>query len=265
MKKNAGHLHRHEWEFDKVPDSELVACCYWEYARESAFVRSVVRRLHEHVKRGGGRLGNKLDADLQTLERGVDELQLMLGGISRDACPFLNPWQSCFARPCPGADVSNPYHDEPFRRAPWFYAREMVRLEGDAKYRESIQRDAKLLFSIGHEIALFQIDWAKFTKKEIANSMARWVRKNHRPDVAEPRKRGKKQISNRVNLERLAIMRLLRCYSLPELRTECPEAWERYDSANRRWSRDATRARAVFGKLFAFLGDVEPLSWPPKP
>lgn len=33
-----------EWNFDNVPDSELVACCYWEYARESVFIRDVKRR-----------------------------------------------------------------------------------------------------------------------------------------------------------------------------------------------------------------------------
>ncbi|MEK7675309.1 MAG: hypothetical protein AAB676_05685 [Verrucomicrobiota bacterium] len=30
-----------EWNFDHVPNEELVACCYWEYARESAFIRDV--------------------------------------------------------------------------------------------------------------------------------------------------------------------------------------------------------------------------------
>lgn len=33
-----------DWNFDNVPDSELVACCYWEYARESAFIQDVRRR-----------------------------------------------------------------------------------------------------------------------------------------------------------------------------------------------------------------------------
>jgi hypothetical protein len=32
------------WNFDTVPDDELVACCFWEYARESAFIRSVRQR-----------------------------------------------------------------------------------------------------------------------------------------------------------------------------------------------------------------------------
>lgn len=37
-------LHSQEWNFDAVPDGELVACCYWEYARESAFIRGVRER-----------------------------------------------------------------------------------------------------------------------------------------------------------------------------------------------------------------------------
>ena len=30
------------WKFDDVDESELVACCYWEYARESASIRGAV-------------------------------------------------------------------------------------------------------------------------------------------------------------------------------------------------------------------------------
>jgi hypothetical protein len=33
-----------DWNFDQVPDNELIACCYWEYARESAFIRGLRRR-----------------------------------------------------------------------------------------------------------------------------------------------------------------------------------------------------------------------------
>jgi hypothetical protein len=33
-----------DWNFDRVPKDELAACCYWEYARESAFIRDVRRR-----------------------------------------------------------------------------------------------------------------------------------------------------------------------------------------------------------------------------
>ena len=39
-----GELDWREWNFVKVPDSELVACCHYEYARESAAIRSAVKR-----------------------------------------------------------------------------------------------------------------------------------------------------------------------------------------------------------------------------
>ena len=43
---------RWEWDFSKadksgVPDTQLVACCYWEYACESDFIRRVVQRLKD--------------------------------------------------------------------------------------------------------------------------------------------------------------------------------------------------------------------------
>lgn len=37
-------LSEQDWNFDNVPDNELVACCYWEYARESAFIRDLRKR-----------------------------------------------------------------------------------------------------------------------------------------------------------------------------------------------------------------------------
>ena len=38
-----------DWNFegDRVTDPELIACCYWEYARESDFIRRVVQRLKD--------------------------------------------------------------------------------------------------------------------------------------------------------------------------------------------------------------------------
>lgn len=39
-----------EWNFDAVPDVELAACCYWEYARESEFIRGLRERSWEYWK-----------------------------------------------------------------------------------------------------------------------------------------------------------------------------------------------------------------------
>jgi len=56
-----------DWNFDNVPDDELVACCYWEYARESAFIRDTLREYRDWFLAGGkwdentGKLGARLE------------------------------------------------------------------------------------------------------------------------------------------------------------------------------------------------------------
>jgi hypothetical protein len=46
--KTATELDEREWNFSdkaKIPDAELVACCYWEYARESDFICRVAQQM----------------------------------------------------------------------------------------------------------------------------------------------------------------------------------------------------------------------------
>jgi hypothetical protein len=38
-----------DWNFDAVPDNELVGCCYWEYARESVFIRDTLSEMRADV------------------------------------------------------------------------------------------------------------------------------------------------------------------------------------------------------------------------
>ena len=38
-----------DWNFDKISDNELVACCYWEYARESKFIRNTLSEMRTDV------------------------------------------------------------------------------------------------------------------------------------------------------------------------------------------------------------------------
>ena len=37
----------HDWNFDSIPDHHLIACCYWEYARESIFLKKFKSRCVE--------------------------------------------------------------------------------------------------------------------------------------------------------------------------------------------------------------------------
>lgn len=46
-----------DWNFDGVPDGELIACCYWEYARESKFIRERLQAYRKKWWCPGGELG----------------------------------------------------------------------------------------------------------------------------------------------------------------------------------------------------------------
>jgi hypothetical protein len=56
-----------DWNFDKVPDNELLACCFLEYARESAFIRDVRQRCLIEQKADGKR-DKQLHTDFQKLQ-----------------------------------------------------------------------------------------------------------------------------------------------------------------------------------------------------
>ena len=112
-----------EWNFDSVPDGELVACCYWEYARESAFIRGLRQRSWEHWKPlyvkdqwWNEPEDESLHADLQKVQSIGYPAEVFLHGIScppdgvlPDALPlkrgevyrltgsFPKPWQALTA------------------------------------------------------------------------------------------------------------------------------------------------------------------------
>jgi hypothetical protein len=64
---NPKALESADWNFDAVPDRELVACCYWEYARESVFIRDVRQRCMSEQQATGER-DEKLHKDLQRVQ-----------------------------------------------------------------------------------------------------------------------------------------------------------------------------------------------------
>lgn len=116
-------LTKEEWNFDAIPDSELAACCYWEYARESAFILGLRKRSWEYWKPlylKGDWLNapgdENLHADLQKVQSIGYPAEVFLHGIScppdgvlPDALPlkpgevhrltgaFPKPWQALTA------------------------------------------------------------------------------------------------------------------------------------------------------------------------
>jgi hypothetical protein len=51
-----------EWNFDGVPDGELLACCYGEYARESHFIRETLGQYRDWFQAGGLRGEDRYDS-----------------------------------------------------------------------------------------------------------------------------------------------------------------------------------------------------------
>jgi len=84
----------YDWNFNNVPDSQLEACCWWEYARESKFIRETVARRHAWIKAGGTKEypgSEEIDRNDQriTLATGVRSMVFLSGP---DHLP--KPWQS---------------------------------------------------------------------------------------------------------------------------------------------------------------------------
>ncbi|MBA3351912.1 MAG: hypothetical protein H0U23_05720 [Blastocatellia bacterium] len=104
-----------EWNFEKsrVPDSEVVACCYWEYARESVFIRGVRERSLEHWMPLYGK-GEWIDSPKnEELYRDLDKLQsigyaseVFVRGIScppNDVLPDAPPLKAGEVNPITGS------------------------------------------------------------------------------------------------------------------------------------------------------------------
>ncbi len=74
--------------------------------------------------------------------------------------------------------------------------------------------------------------------------------KNRPRRFSAPSGKGHKQISHRVALERLGILRLLHRFRFADLAKQNPAAWKRYDSDNRRWRKDGRRRSRSFIGVF---------------
>ena len=306
---------RIEWDFDNVPELELVACCYWEYARESAFIRDVRRRCADWtiLERSKGKPWERLLRDWERIQSIGYAAQVFLNGFLlkqttydpncytfEEAPPFTGsfpaPWQSLLpVELCLRAKIHTDIEVSalvPINNGGSVTAAELL-LESAREYLNqymeaeleahrkhpgvgggTLRRAGKLplyrpkasvLWEEGSESTILEIQWAHFTNDQIVKAFRKWVKANRPKDISKPNKQGHKDISHRVDLERLAIMRLLCRFTPTQLRENCPAAWKRYNTTNRRWRRDAEKARARFHSLLPFLLAKEnPLSWPPK-
>ena len=176
-----------DWNFDAVPDPELVACCYWEYARESAFIRD----LRQHCLEGRQN-GQQPDAQLLSMLERLSELgyvaEIFVPGYFYPLEPFTTArrtgdrallpahfpkaWQTLEAKHKAHRARIRISRDVnalvPFQRGPTIFAKWITEHCGVEKTPGAGPNGiVPSLFSGGSEIGLFEIKWAQFTNDEI--------------------------------------------------------------------------------------------------
>jgi hypothetical protein len=82
-----------EWDFTEVPDTELIGCCYWEYARESDFIRRTLHRYREWFVSGAeqSKESEQLFADMDGIQSIGDVSEVIVRGCS---FPAEMKWQT---------------------------------------------------------------------------------------------------------------------------------------------------------------------------
>ncbi len=266
-----------DWNFDKVPDNELVACCYWEYARESARVRAAFEpddkvffpnpTPNYVISPGGVRMktGSVLNTARSRFVAQIREVALPVlvtvhHAIDEVPSLFDLPWQelSAVVRQAVIAELA-PYFAEkpgltflPFNRCSD---------HRDIGLADGNYRCATFDAELGVEYLRVEIDWRGFTDAQIIAAFKVWLAENRPAGVGVASRRGvRKQKGYRDYLAWLGMMRLMSVCPFTSIEKEMPNAWACYRSAD--WPRARKKAADVFKGLFPFLPQEDaPIHW----
>ena len=262
MKDSGSKLDPVEFDFSAVPDDEVVACAYYEYARESA---TIVQQFH-------GKRSPALDAS-QTFMR--HPVTLALPPYAPGAEVFDVPW----ARKAEG-----------WRR---FFCDHLGRFMHGVSYLPFLSRseagalalgvvpqfDMKLLEKeqirnldekTGLEVITITLAWRDFSDAELVDAFRRWVRgvEGRPAGVGQRSGKGRKAVRWRKSLERIGLVRLRHRYDLGEMMDALPAEWgdrTKYSEAGE-VNRECLKAVADLHEFYPFLPeDEKPCSWAAKP
>jgi len=274
-----GSRGRKNWDFGGTTNlKELKACCYWEYARESA----TLRQLREHyVKlwRSTGTLGLWPGSapELKQIQLADWTTTLFVHSFLSDAPPGW--WQSADPskgnyRPPNAPPVSGSF-PKPWRslsQGEQLFLSKLPTKEADwrAVFRSRHWTDAQKILKVapsrcidsdGVELFVAEIRWT-FPEKRVVRAFRQWFEDSKRSWRLKEFRSRKGKPGGTVNynsaLRCLARMRVFSRYSATEVdRTShpCHALWDK------RYARDHGHAREIFHLLFPMLKDEEPLSW----
>lgn len=266
-----------EWNFSGVSLDELLPCCNWEYARESARIKSLFDENNvtyfspSLVKKNQSRNGVVLKTSSiinQERSRFIDTLRTY-------ALPIFLTYQEAIKVPCRPLDLPWQKLPEAVRRkvveelAPYFT--EKPALTFLPFNRCSDLRDiglageqykcAEIDVELGIERLRVEIDWGGFTDTQIATAFKTWIAENRPNGIGSADHRGRrKEKGYGEYLAWLGIMRLMHIYPFTSIKTTSPKAWSFYRSAD--WPRARKKAKGFFQELFHFLPTEDsPIHW----
>ncbi|MGD1089820.1 MAG: hypothetical protein ABR955_14030 [Verrucomicrobiota bacterium] len=258
-----------------VPVNELVACCYWEYARESARIRAAFEPDEKvffpdpiptyTTSPGGVRLktGSVLNTARaqfidQIHEKALPVLKTVHLAANEVPHPFDVPWLelSAVVRQAAVKELEPYFADKP---ALTYLPFNRCSDHHDIGIADADYRCAAFDAEFGIEYLRVQIDWRGFTDAQIIEAFKTWLVENRRVGVAD-RRGVRKQKGYGDNLAWLGIMRLMNAYPFTGIEKIKPDAWLRYKTAD--WPRARKKAFDVFKGLFPFLPQEDvPMHW----
>lgn len=295
-------ISEHDWNFDpaRVDKTELVACCLWEYARESNSILKAAETVRTVYANQG--IARPESAEREAFRSTADAAFALLTKIGFDISrwtveQFPKPWQSLEKTEREKlAHVTTPEKGSPFQVSGDLYiasvlhgkateankAQQAAWLRLSQMDRDTISRRSQNAAELRKELAaplpplivhgesgvdsfIGQIDWRNFTNKEIKEFLCDWLIKNRPPEIREPSQRGHKPKDWRASLERLGIMRLMNRHSFDELTAIVPCEWLDKEKYNDKTACMSEREKAVkdFHQFFSVLSNETPLSYPP--
>ena len=273
-------LARVDWDFNAVLGDELLACCYWEYARESARIRAFCSpkdsdffpapEVQPEIKGPDGivlmkarrRLVNPARARFaKSMLMYALPVKLMLDRVfGTKVDPFEKAWvnlQPLFRKAV--VEALEPYFAEkpsltylPFNRCSDLR---------DIGLADEDYRCAEFDAETGIERLRVQVAWADFDTNQIVAAFRAWALENRPPGVGRENDKGKRKRKGLLtHLAWLGMMRLTNAYPHTSMTACCPEAATFYGENN--WPRSRKKADRVFRDLFPFLPESDkPIHW----
>lgn len=230
------NLHNFDWDFRAISDSEVMACCHYEFARES----DTIIGYYDDGKKPNVLLGLTYCGEAQGKLLAFPNPFQWPWPVSSDIKFAMTPWQSL--RPEYRQSVSNQYTERSPRSLGF------VSADSPLMVHESISRgDSRSgINDMGRERIAVEIDWAGFDNTQIEAHFKEWIKANRPKNIGLKNMKGRGSLKDwRAKLKRIGIARLLSRCTLGQIPKDYPDAWEWLQTSGE-WRTPFTTPEALY-------------------